>query len=189
MGSGQTTFAVCHGPEKLPSAYLAHMQQEGWVCLTSILAPEVVEGLERVAGTDRYEHLEVNNDSPKVCQSVSVGRAITEPVSLWLIRQYMRTRDLHLGHPPGFRVLAPDDGQSKVGGWHYDARTWHRAGINRSQHKRGAMLSSFQTVDVVPKTDTKYAYGRLLESPIYQELNAREQHEIADLFLNQPSVA
>ena len=277
VGSGRTTFAVCHGPEKLPSEYLAHMQREGWVCLTSILAPEVVEGLERVAGTDRYEHLEVNNGSPKVCQSVSVGRAITEPVSLWLIRQYMRTRDLHLGHPPGFRVLAPDDGQSRLGGSHsdipytsstgggiadrkgpikavqrnvcvsdftkfrgatvfklgshlaetspppewnqfrdakpgerglpyggpeadvveapggsiilYDARTWHRAGINRSQHKRGAMLSSFQTVDVVPKTDTKYAYGRLLESPIYQELNAREQHEIADLFLNQPSVA
>lgn len=71
----------------------------------------------------------------------------------------------------------------------YDARTWHRAGINRSQHKRAAMLSTFQTVDVVPKTDTKYAYGRLLKSPVYQELDAREQHEIADLFLNQPSVA
>ena len=120
VGSQQTTFAVCHGPEKLPSEYLVHMQREGWVCRTSILAPEVVEGLERVAGTDRYEHLEVNNGTPKVCQSAFVGGAIVEPISLWLIRQYIHTRDLHLGHPPGFRVLAPDDGQTKVGGWHAD---------------------------------------------------------------------
>ena len=120
VGSQQTTFAVCHGPEKLPSEYLVYMQREGWVCRTSILAPEVVEGLERVAGTDRYEHLEVNNGTPKDCQSAFVGGAIAEPISLWLIRQYIHTRDLHLGHPSGFRVLAPDDGQSKVGGWHAD---------------------------------------------------------------------
>ena len=43
VGGEQTTFAVCHGPEKLPSEYLAHMQRAGWVCLTSILPPEVVE--------------------------------------------------------------------------------------------------------------------------------------------------
>ena len=66
------------------------------------------------------QQLEMNNEIPKVCQSATVGRAVTEPVSLWLIRQYMQTRDLHLGHPPGFRVLDPDDGKSKVGGWHSD---------------------------------------------------------------------
>ena len=276
VGDERMTFAVYHGPEKLPSAYLEHLRQEGWVCLTSILPPEIVEGLERVAGTDR-EHLEMSNEIPKICQSVFVGRAIAEPISLWLIRQYMQTSELHLGHPPGFRVLNPDDGESRVGGWHsdipytssasgetadrkgpikavqrnvcvsdftkirgatcfklgshladtppppewnahrdakpgerglpysgpeadvveapggsiilYDARTWHRAGINRSQQKRAAMLQSFQTVDVLPKRDTRPAHGRLVESPIYQELNAREQREIADLFLNQPAVA
>ena len=273
VGKEEMTFTISHGPEKLPSEYLEHLQREGWVCLTCILSPEVVEGLERVAGTDRYEHLEMNNEIPKVCQSVAVGRAITEPVSIWLARQYMQTRDLHLGHPPGFRVLDPDDGKSKVGGWHsdfpytaspgedeiayrkepvkamqrnvcvsdftrmrgatafklgshladtppppewndtqegrlpysgpeadvveapggsiilYDARMWHRAGINRSQQTRAAMLQSFQAAGVMPKTDTRNAYKRLVESPVYNELNAREKREITDLLTNQPAIA
>lgn len=273
VGEEEVAFTVGHGPEKLPSEYLEHLQREGWVCLTCILTPDVVEDLERVAGTDRYEHLEMNSEIPKVCQSVAVGRAITEPISIWLARQYMQARDLHLGHPPGFRVLGPDDGKSKLGGWHsdfpytastggdemayrkepvkamqrnvcvsdftrirgatafklgshladtppppewndtregrvpysgpeadvveapggsiilYDARMWHRAGINRSQQKRAAMLQSFQVPGVMPKTDTRNAYKLLVESPVYNELNAREQREITGLLTNQSAIA
>ena len=276
VGSDEVIFTISHGPEKLPSLYLEHLKREGWVCVTCILTPAVLEGLERVAGTDRYEHLEMSNDIPKLCQDVAVGKAVTEPVSLWLIRQYMQTRELHLGHPPGFRVLDPDDGVSRVGGWHsdipyssssgsnsadrkgpvkavqrnvcvtdftkirgatvfklgshladtspppewnparhdgppdarpysgpeadvleapggsiilYDARTWHRAGFNRSEHKRAAMLQSFQTVDVIPKRDTRHVCGRLNESSVYQDLNNREQREITDLLLNQPPIS
>lgn len=114
------SLSVHHGPEKLPSEYLEHMKREGWVCLTCILPDEVVDGLQRLAGTDDYEHLTINNDTPKICQGACVGRAIGEPISLWLIRQYMQTRDLHLGHPPGFAVLRPYDGESRVQGWHSD---------------------------------------------------------------------
>ena len=137
VGKEEMTFTVGHGPEKLPSEYLEHLQREGWVCLTCILSPEVVEGLERVAGTDRYEHLEMNNEIPKVCQSVAVGRAITEPVSIWLARQYMQTRDLHLGHPPGFRVLDPDDGKSKLGGWHSDFPYTASTGGDEIAYRKG----------------------------------------------------
>ena len=42
-------FTATHGPEKLPSEYLEFFRANGWVCLTSILAPDVVEDLERVA--------------------------------------------------------------------------------------------------------------------------------------------
>ena len=160
--SDEVIFTISHGPEKLPSVYLEHLKREGWVCVTCILTPEVLEGLERVAGTDRYEHLEMSNDIPKLCQDVAVGKAVTEPVSLWLIRQYMQTRELHLGHPPGF---------------------------NRSEHKRAAMLQSFQTVDVIPKRDTRHVCGRLHESPVYQDLNNREQREITDLLLKQPPIS
>ena len=41
-------FQVTHGPEKLPSEYLRTLQQNGWVCLTSILSPGILEDLERV---------------------------------------------------------------------------------------------------------------------------------------------
>ena len=267
----KTTFSVGRGPERMPSEHLQHLKGEGWVCLTSILPPATVEGLERIACSDRYEQLEQDNSQPKICQHAAVGRAIAEPLSLWLIREYLGTRDLHLGHPPGFGVLAPYDGAGKVQGWHcdipyipsiggnpvadrhgpikavqrnvcvsdftkergatayklgshrsdhgpppewkapaegglpytgpdadvleapggsivlYDARTWHRAGINRTQRKRAAMLQSFQTADVIPKRDTRPVYARLRESPVYGELNAREQREIAELLLNQPS--
>ena len=276
VGSASHDLTVRHGPEKLPSAYLEHLRREGWVCLTSILSPDIVDGLQRVAGTDNYEHLEMDTTSPRVCQDVTVGQAIGEPISLWLIRQYMQTRDLHLGHPPGFGVLRPYDGKSKVQGWHadipyipsiggnivadrkgpikavqrnvcvsdfkkangatafklgshlfdnpppewnparhggpenarpysgpdadvveapagsiilYDARTWHRAGFNHSEHKRAAMLQSFQAADVIPKRDTRPTCKKLHDSPVYQKLNDRQQREITELLMNQPSLA
>ncbi|MYD42556.1 MAG: hypothetical protein F4W90_01535 [Gammaproteobacteria bacterium] len=267
------SYVIAHGPEKLPSAYLAHLRAEGWVCLTSILPPEVVDSLQRVAGSDAYEHLTMNNDSPKICQDVAVGIAISEPISIWLIREYMSTRDLHLGHPPGFAVLRPYDGESPVQGWHadipyipsiggnlvadrngpikavqrnvcvsdfrkangatafklgshvldsppenwnparhggptnarpysgpeadvleapagsiilYDARTWHRAGFNHSTRKRAAMLQSFQAADVIPKRDTRPTCAQLHASPVYQDLNRRQQADITELLMNQP---
>lgn len=273
VGSDEITFTISHGPEKLPSEYLEHLKREGWVCLTCILSPDILKNMERVAGTDRYEHLEMNTDTPRICQSVSVARAAIEPISIWLARQYMGAHDLHLSHPPGFRVVHPDDGQSKLGGWHsdfpyssstggneppdrkgpikamqrnvcvsdftkirgatafklgshladtppppewndtlngrlpysgpeadvieapassvilYDARMWHRAGINRSQQKRSAMLQSFQAPDVLPKNDTRNTYEQLKESAVYNELNAREQKEITELLTNKPTIA
>lgn len=268
-----TSFSISHGPAELPSRYLEHLRREGWVCLTSILPPEIVDRLQKIAGSDAYEHLTMNNDQPKICQDVAVGQAIAEPISLWLIRTYMQTRDLHLGHPPGFAVLRPYDGESPVQGWHsdvpyipsiggneiadrkgpikavqrnvcvsdfkkangatayklgshladdpptdwnparhggpanarpysgaeadvleapagsivlYDARTWHRAGFNHSKRKRAAMLQSFQTADVIPKRDTRPTCKKLHESPVYAELNRREQQEITELLMNQP---
>ena len=270
----EATFHIAHGPEKLPSEYLAHLKREGWVCLTCLLPPEIVDGLQRVAGTDRYAHLDMDNAVPKVCQHAAVGKAITEPVSLWLIRQYVGTRNLHLGHPPGLTALPPYDGKRRVQGWHadipyipsiggnpvadrggpikavqrnvcvsdftkhngatayklgshraptnpppewnparnggdesarpysgaeadvleapagsivlYDARTWHRAGFNHSGEKRGAMLMSFQTADVIPKRDTRPTCKRLHESSVYQEFDPRQQREITELLMNQP---
>ena len=107
VGSDEVTFATCHGPEKLPSEYLEHLKREGWVCLTCILPPEVVDGLQQVAATDHYEHLERRTDTPNICQHSAVGRALCEPISLWLIRQYLGTRDLHLAHPPNCIGLPP----------------------------------------------------------------------------------
>ena len=261
---------VVWGPEKLPSEYLESLKRDGWVCLTSILPSYVVDRLQHIAATDAYEHLDRRTDLPAVCQDAAVGKTICEPVSLWLIREYLKTRDLHLAHPPNCIALAPYDKTSRVQGWHsdipygradgadrkgpikavqrnvcisdfkkengatayklgshsedsgppgewnpahegenplarpysgpeasvieapagsivlYDARTWHRAGFNHSAHKRGAMLMSFQTADVTPKKDTRPTCAKLHASPVYQELNLREQQEITELMMNQP---
>ena len=277
MGSDLGTFRIGHGPERLPSEYLADLKRQGWVCLTCLLPAEIVDGLQRVACTDDYEDRELDRDEPRLCQHSAVGKAISEPISLWLIRQYVGTRDLHLGHPPNPGALAPYDGKSRPQGWHadipyipsigghpvaerdgpikavqrnvcisdftkhagatayklgshaapanpppewnparhgadpttrpysgpeaevveapagsivlYDARTWHRAGFNRSKHKRGAMLMSFQTADVMPKRDTRPVCKRLHESAVYQELDHRQQREITELLMNQPDAA
>lgn len=274
MDSNDVTFRIGPGPERLPSAYLEHLQREGWVCLTCLLTPEIVAGLQRVACTDAYEHLVPDSDSPKVCQHRAVGQAISEPVSLWLIRQYLGTRNLHLGHPPNPTALPPYDGRRRVQGWHadipyipsigghavadrrgpvkavqrnvcvsdfrkrngatayklgshraetnpppewnparpgaapatrpysgpeadvieapagsivlYDARTWHRAGFNQTERKRGAMLMSFQAADVIPKRDTRSTCRSLHASSVYQELDRRQQREITELLMNQP---
>ena len=264
-------FRVSHGPERLPSEYLEDLRRDGWVCINSILPPEIVERLERVACTGRYEHLEQRNDMPKICQDAAVGKAVAEPVSLWVLRAFLQTRDIHLGHPPGFNVLPPDTLAQAGRRWHsdipytpssspqpvfprkgppkacnrntfvsdfshlngatmftpgshlvdsgppevwnaplengelpysgpeatvleapsgsmilYDARTWHRAGYNRSGRKRGMMATNYATPDVVPKRDTRPACKRLHQASVYQELNAREQRDVTDLLMNVP---
>ena len=271
VGSNDVRFRVSHGPEKLPSEYLEHLRREGWVCLNSILPGEIVERLERVACTGRYEHLEQNNDTPKICQDAAVGKAVAEPVSLWVLRAFLQTPDIHLGHPPGFNVLPPETLAQAGRRWHsdipytpssspqpvfprkgppracnrntfvsdfshlngatmftpgshlvdsgppdewnaplengelpysgpkatvleapggsmilYDARTWHRAGYNRSDHKRGMMATNYATPDVVPKRDTRPACQRLHQAPVYQELNAREQRDVTGLLMKVP---
>ncbi len=148
VNSEELAFSICHGPELLPSEYLEHLQREGWVCLPCILPPDTVEGLQRVAGTDRYQHLEMNNEIPKTCQDVAVGRSIAEPVSLWLIRQYMQTHDLHLGHPPGFGVLKPYDGESKVQGWHSDIPYIASVGGNLVADRKGPIKAVQRNVCV-----------------------------------------
>ena len=44
----------------------------------------------------------------------------TEPVSLWIMRQYLRTDRIRFAHSPSMNVLRPDDGERAVQGWHSD---------------------------------------------------------------------
>ena len=271
----QVVFAISHGPEKLPSEYLQTLREDGFVCLNSIIASEVVEGLRRVACVGPYEDLEPATGIPKICQDVAVGRALVEPVSLWVLRQYLGHHDVHLGHPPGMAVVVPNILAQAGRGWHmdqpytrsnsgqifdrsgppracnrnfsvsafthvngatafvagshkgdfhppkewnaplledppgmpysgpeatvyevpsgsialYDSRTWHRAGFNRSEHKRAAMLSSGQVPGVIPKTDPIHSYNRLTQTPVFTELNDREQREVRALMVMQPGAA
>lgn len=120
INSNPQSFHRTHGPAELPSAYLATFRTQGWVCLTQIIDDDTLKELERTAGTDRFEHLKINRSQPAICQNAAVARTAAEPLSLWLIRQYMQTDDIRLSHVPGFAVLGQDDGKRNVQGWHSD---------------------------------------------------------------------
>ena len=273
-------YNVAQGPEKLPSEYLQFFRENGWVCLTSILSQDLVEALEKVACTDRFSHLQFDRSSNPFIQSSAIARTAAEPISLWLIRQYMQTDDIRVAHTPGLAILERDDGKRIVQGWHsdypyhwgvpaqgrvptpsgetvlgvqrnvcvspftkvggatafklgshaldqgppeqwgvasdhyqvgyreshglpytgpdadiveapggsiilYDSRTWHRAGVNRTDKKRAALLMAMTPMYVMPKNDTSHSYKAFLESVAYEELNERERIEVERLMVHQ----
>lgn len=270
-------FTVGHGPEKMPSVYLETLKREGWVALTSILPASVVDGLQRVGCVEAYEGQEPVKVNP-IAQDPAVTRATVEPVSLWLARQYMQTRDIKVGHPPGVSSLPPDDGKREVQGWHtdfpylwgtgdripvsagelvlgmqrnlcvsdftfengatrfklgshtsnqappaewgvtndtfrrghraehglpyggpdaevieapagsivlYDSRTWHCAGVNRTNRKRGAMIQAFIPGYIIPFMDTSATFKAFLSSDVVDQVTEHERRELDRLMVHK----
>ena len=279
-GGDAAAFAPAHGPERLPSEYLRDFKEHGWVCLACALAPDIVDDLQRVACTDGYAARKPDRETPQFSQSAALARTAAEPVSLWVMRQYMRTDDICFAHTPALIVLTQDDGQRNVQGWHsdypyhwgvpapgkvpahaggvvlgvqrnvcvseftrergatafklgshaldrpppeswgsaaaharpghrakhglpyhgpeadvieapagsiilYDARMWHRAGVNRTPHKRAAMLQAVTPMFVMPKNDTSRAYKHFIQSAAYQELTQRERADIRAMMVHR----
>ena len=280
VGSNGERFAVSHGPELLPSEYLRFFEENGWVCLTCVLPDAIVDGLRRVACTDQYADLEPDRKRVAIGQHVAVAQTAAEPVSLWLIRQYMGTADISMAHTPAMAVLTKDDGKRPVQGWHsdypyhwgvpapgqvpvqpgasrlgvqrnvcvsdftkvggatafklgshardegppddwgtaaryasrsyraehglpyngpdadiveapggsiilYDSRTWHRAGVNRTDNKRAAMLQAMVPMYVIPKVDMSAAYKQFAASEVYEEITERERTELEALLVRR----
>jgi hypothetical protein len=276
-------FRIVRGPERLPSEYLAAFRAEGWVCLTSILTDDIVAGLQQVACVGPWSEQIYDTSRPPICQSSAVGRASAEPVSLWLIRQYMGTPDIRLAHSPSMAILGRDDDERDVQGWHsdfpylwgitsrvggdrvprgsgdlvlgvqrnfcvtgfrrengatifklgthtldsgppedwgtgaayqrpghrkehglpyggddtdvveapagsiivYDARTWHRAGQNRTDEKRAAMLQAVTPMFIMPFTDTSGAWHAFTASEASGELTDLERKELESLLVHK----
>ncbi len=270
-------FTVGHGPEKLPSEYLATMRCQGWVSLACILSPSVVDGLQQVGCVDAYEGREPVRKTP-LAQHPAVAKATVEPVSLWLTRQYMGTGDIRLGHSPGISALTKDDGQREVQGWHndfpylwgtgdripapsgelvlgvqrntcvsdfradngatlfklgshassepppvdwgrstqtyrkgsrakyglpyagpdadvieapagsivlYDARTWHRAGMNSTERRRGAMIQALVPGFIMPFMDTSATLKAFHASEASDGVTERERKEVDRLMIHK----
>ena len=279
-----TVFFIGHGPAHLPSEYLESFRENGWACLPSIIAPDIIEELERVSCTGRWESGTYERTMPPLNETAAVAKIVTEPVSLWLMRQYMQTNEIRLGHSPGFAILPPDDGKRKVQGWHsdfpylwgiagsevvnripvhkvdglvmgvqrnlcvsefrkengatcfklgshklgsgppvewvngntsrqdgfretkglpytgpdadvveappgsyivYDSRIWHRAGVNRTQQKRAAMLQAVIPMYIMPFMDTSTPYKNFIHSPLVEELTELEQQELETVMVNK----
>jgi hypothetical protein len=288
LGAVPAGFTLARGPEKRPSEYLAEFRAHGWVALSQILAPDVLEGLQRLGGVDAFEgDGEVSGDlrARHIGLDPAMARATAEPVSLWLCREYMRTPDIKLGHPPSVTALTPDDGARAVQGWHsdfpymwgserakrayrvppgsdelclavqrnicvsdfrvesgatvfklgshasgeiapepwgrardtyrpghraehglpyagpetaiieapagtillYDARTWHRAGVNITNRRRGAVIQAITPGFIVPFMPMGPAYRSFLESDVPAQLTERERREMEALMVHRIS--
>ena len=284
VASEGAAFSAGHGPAHLPSEYLESFKENGWVCLPSIVAPDILEELERVSCTGRWEAETYERRVPPLNETAAVAKIITEPVSLWLMRQYMKTHEIRLGHSPGFAILPPDDGKRRVQGWHsdfpylwgiagsetvnripvhkvdglvmgvqrnlcvsefrkengatcfklgshtfgqgppvewingntsrqegvrehqglpytgpeadvveapagsyivYDSRIWHRAGVNRTAHKRAAMLQAVIPMFIMPFMDTSRPYKDFIHSPLAVELTELERIELESVMVNK----
>lgn len=283
LGAG-AAFAPSHGPAEMPSESLRKFREQGWACLAAILAPETVDGLEQVACTGRHAERKPDWRTPGLAQHPAVARTAAEPVSLWLIRQYLQTQHIRLAHPPGMAVLGKDDGERDVQGWHsdfpylwgitphvagnrvpidptaslslsvqrnvcvseftrdggatifklgsharncapprqwgwgadysrkgyrkehglpyggpeadvveapagsiilYDSRTWHRAGVNRTHHRRAAMLQAMVPMYIMPFSDTSAPYRAFVDSPAANELTDLERKEMQALMVHK----
>jgi hypothetical protein len=282
--AGDEAFTVHHGPAELPSASLEHFRANGWVCLPCVLGKEAVDGLQKASCSGAWSDRELDRRALPLTQDVAVARASVEPVSLWLIRQYLQTDHIRLGHSPSFAVLDKDDGKADVLAWHadfpylwgitprvagdripvhdagpfamavqrnicitdftkengatlfklgsharhsappeewglgsayseqgyraehglpyagpeaevleapagsiiiYDARTWHRTGVNVTDERRAAMLQAVIPMYIMPFMDTARPYKAFLESDLAEELNGLERHELEELMVHK----
>lgn len=282
--SAGDTFTLEHGPQYLPSEYLRSFKANGWVCLAAVLDGDAVAQLQKIAGTGQWPRTASVHEQAPLNRSAMVAKVAVEPVSLWLVRQYMQTHEVCLAHSPSLAVLDQDDGRCDVQGWHadfpylwgsppavggnrlpsgisselvlgvqrnvcitafthangatcfklgshlhnagpprewgvdadyarpgyreqhglpydgpeadvleapagsvilYDARTWHRAGVNRTGQRRAALLQAMTPMYVMPFKDTSEPYRLLRSSAFSAQLTGRERVEITRLMVRK----
>ncbi len=284
VGSDGHLLSAERGPQYLPSEYLRTFKQNGWVCLAALLSAGTVAQLQEIAGAGPWPRTVADHEAAPLNRSAAVAKVAAEPVSLWLVRQYLRTHDVCLAHSPSLSVLDQDDGRCDVQGWHsdfpylwgsppavggdrlpsgtsaglvlgvqrnvcitafshangatcfklgshrgdtgpprewgvdadyarpgyreqhglpydgpeadvieapagsvilYDARTWHRAGVNRTPNRRAALLQAMTPTYVMPFKDTSEPYKLLRNSELSAQLTGRERREIARLMVRK----
>ena len=67
----------------------------------------------------------------------------------------------------------------------YDARTWHRAGMNRTERKRGAIIQALVPGFIMPFMDTSATYKAFLASDAYAGVTERERTEVERLMVHK----
>ncbi len=67
----------------------------------------------------------------------------------------------------------------------YDARTWHRAGMNMTDHRRGAIIQAIVPGYIIPFMDTSQTFKSFLASDAYQQVSERVRKEIEKLMVHK----
>lgn len=67
----------------------------------------------------------------------------------------------------------------------YDARTWHRAGMNMTDHRRGAIIQAIVPGYIIPFMDTSQTVKSFLASDACAQVTARVRKEIENLMVHK----
>ena len=67
----------------------------------------------------------------------------------------------------------------------YDARTWHRAGMNMTDRRRGAIIQAIIPSYIIPFMDTSGTFKQFLASDAYQNVSDRVRKEIEQLMVHK----
>ncbi len=116
------------GPTRLPSEHLAELRTGGFTVLERLLDAAAVTRVRQEAL--RQLALQSPEAGPTdgrlgigggLAWSVDVARAVTHPVALWLMQEFLGTAHIHYCHAPSVTTMRPagklrDTGPP--GGWH-----------------------------------------------------------------------
>ena len=67
----------------------------------------------------------------------------------------------------------------------YDARIWHRAGLNRTNRRRGAVIQAVTPGFIIPFYDTTAPFRSWLASDVPAQMTERERRELETLMLHR----
>ncbi len=67
----------------------------------------------------------------------------------------------------------------------YDARIWHRAGVNRTNRRRGAVIQAVTPGFIIPFYDTTAPFRSWLASDVPTQMTERERREFENLMLHR----
>jgi len=123
-------FALEPAPERMPSTYLKELKEHGFTVLTNLLSAENCQRL-RAAAKDKLKQQVPDEEAydqrvslPNgVAWSKEVCNAVTHPVALWLMQNYLGTPAIHYCHQPVVTALLPAKnilGTFPEDGWHSD---------------------------------------------------------------------
>ncbi|MBF68528.1 MAG: hypothetical protein CMQ29_12630 [Gammaproteobacteria bacterium] len=129
----QLEFAARPAPARLPSAYLAELQAQGWTVVENLMSPEMVANLVanvdivRNNAADKEARVRAAQDTrpyqsndnvirPRslmekgesfLSMTPVVAQALMHPISLWLIEKYLGVDSIHYCQCPGISILRP----------------------------------------------------------------------------------
>ena len=67
----------------------------------------------------------------------------------------------------------------------YDARTWHRAGMNMTDQRRGAIIQAIIPGFIIPFMDTSHTFKQFLTSDAFKQVSERVRKEIENLMVHK----
>jgi hypothetical protein len=110
-------FTALTAPPRLPSTYVAEMDERGFATIEGVLQPDDLRELNAARAAmegDMARRHQLPSDGRFSLDSAellsttpTMAKASFHPVALWVIQRYLGVRDLQESHIPVFTVLKP----------------------------------------------------------------------------------